>query len=178
MEACAAFGCTPSELDAAWQQTTAIKFGGGFYCGRVSWKNQQLYVFNAFFMSMRSKFVTPGTSIHCYEIEWNPAQMSWKDFRNQFLGPTDPTDAPPNSLRRLILEQFKGLGLSSIPNKGDNGVHASASPFEGLAEKANWLGRSLESEPFGKVRTMCVLLLLLLLLLWSDDSFDGSWGGQ
>jgi len=30
---------------------------------------------------------------------------------------------------------YKELGLTSVPNKGDNGVHASASPFEGLAEK-------------------------------------------
>lgn len=36
------------------------------------------------------------------------------------------------------------------PNKGDNGVHASASPFEGLAEKTNWLNTKLEDDAFGK----------------------------
>jgi hypothetical protein len=29
-------------------------------------------------------------------------------------------------------------------------VHASASPFEGLAEKCNWLGASVETDVFGK----------------------------
>ena len=35
----------------------------------------------------------------------------------------------------VIHISYKELGLTSVPNKGDNGVHASASPFEGLAEK-------------------------------------------
>jgi hypothetical protein len=37
-----------------------------------------------------------------------------------------------------------------MPNTGDNGVHASASPFEALAEQMNWLGRPLESLGFGQ----------------------------
>jgi hypothetical protein len=40
--------------------------------------------------------------------------------------------------------------LKSKPNTGDNGVHASASPFEGLAERVNWLGKKVEDDVFGK----------------------------
>lgn len=40
--------------------------------------------------------------------------------------------------------------MTSEPNKGDNGVHASASPFEGLAEKTNWLKKKVEDDAFGK----------------------------
>ena len=40
--------------------------------------------------------------------------------------------------------------MTSEPNKGDNGVHASASPFEGLAEKNNWLGIDFSKDAFGK----------------------------
>ena len=29
---------------------------------------------------------------------------------------------------------------------GDNGVHGSASPLEGLAERLNWLGATLEDD--------------------------------
>lgn len=32
----------------------------------------------------------------------------------------------------------------------DNGVHASASPFEGLAERMNWLQVAPENDPFGR----------------------------
>ena len=37
-----------------------------------------------------------------------------------------------------------------MPNTGDNGVHASASPFEGLAERMNWLKVSPSSDEFGQ----------------------------
>jgi hypothetical protein len=157
MEACKAFGCTPSQLDEAWQGTTAHKFGGGFYCGRVTMNGKSLYVFNAFFMSMRAKFVAPGTSIYCYEVEWSPSRLPWSDFRGKVLGPTDPSQAPEGSLRQLIFQNYASLGLQSVPNKGDNGVHASASPFEGLAERSNWLGRPIEAQPFGKVRFLSFL---------------------
>lgn len=150
MQACEKFGCNAEELDAAWQKAKLVKFGGGFYCGLVSVKDQTpLYVFNAFFMVMRSKFVG-DVSIHCYEVQWEPSKLSWESFRGELLGPTDPNDGPVGSIRRTILDKYKELGLSSVPNKGDNGVHASASPFEGLAEKCNWLGASAESDNFGK----------------------------
>ena len=110
----------------------------------------ELYVFNAFFMTMRSKYVGKDKEIRCYEVEWDPTELSWSSFRNDILGPTDPNEAPPNSIRETILNQYKKLGLSSIPDRSDNGVHASASPFEALAEKMNWLSLDLESDGFGK----------------------------
>jgi len=151
MEACELFGCSPDELNEAWGKSEkVVKFGGGFYCGLVSMGSKKLFVFNAFFMSMRSKFVGETDSIHCFEVQWDPSTMSWKDFRNKLLGPTDPSEAPSGSIRRTILESYKELGLKELPNKGDNGVHASASPFEGLAEKQNWLKHKISEDKFGK----------------------------
>ena len=88
MEACERFGCDADELDTAWGKAEkVVKFGGGFYCGIVSYADKpKLYVFNAFFMSMRSKFVGEGTSIHCYEVQWEPSKLSWEAFRNDLLG--------------------------------------------------------------------------------------------
>mmetsp|Transcript_30988 Transcript_30988/g.36162 ORF Transcript_30988/g.36162 Transcript_30988/m.36162 type:complete len:346 (-) Transcript_30988:15-1052(-) len=150
LDACEKFGCDSAALNEAWGKTNAVKFGGGFYCGLVSMNGKELYVFNAFFMSMRAKFVGKETSIHTYEVQWDPATLSWSDFRNQLLGPTDPADGPEGSIRKTILESYKELGLDSVPDKGDNGVHASASPFEGLAEKNNWLGVPIGEDGFGK----------------------------
>jgi hypothetical protein len=150
MDACKRFKCDAVALNDAWQAANVVKFGGGFYCGLVTVQGTSLYVFNAFFMTMRSKFVGPGVSIHCYEVEWSPSQLSWSDFRNKVLGPTDPAEGPTGSLRKTILDNYASLGLQSKPDKGDNGVHASASPFEGLAEKINWLKRSLEQDSFGQ----------------------------
>ena len=81
---------------------------------------------------------------------WPTDALSWQDFRSKVLGPTNPAEAPKESIRRQILDHYKELGLKSKPNTGDNGVHASASPLEGLAERVNWLGASLEQDAFGK----------------------------
>lgn len=75
---------------------------------------------------------------------------SWVDFRGQVLGPTDPIDAPPGSLRGKIAAQWVSLGLPTPCDVGDNGVHASASPFEALAERANWLEMPIKSDSYGR----------------------------
>lgn len=106
----------------------------------------ELYVFNAFFMAMRAKFVGKENEIRCFVVEWDPSELSWSSFRNDVLGPTDPSIAPKGSIRRTILDEYERLGLSNVPNKGDNGVHASASPFEGLAERMNWLDLNLSDD--------------------------------
>lgn len=62
-------------------------------------------------------------------------------------------DEPPKCFSLHFNEplcRYESLGLKSAPNKSDNGVHASASPFEGLAEKCNWLGLSIQKIGFGK----------------------------
>ena len=99
---------------------------------------------------MRGKFTTPGTSIHYYVVEFDPATLSWEDFRGKVLGPTDPKDAPAGALRGIIAASWQKLGLEAPCNGGDNAVHASASPFEGLAERTNWLATPIADDPFGK----------------------------
>jgi len=126
------------------------KFGGGFYCTQFDNKGKKEYCFNGFFMSMRSKFTAPGTSINYFVVTFDPDKLSWEDFRGKVLGPTDPATAPAGSLRRLVFDNWQAYGLKAEPNTGDNGMHASASPFEGLAELNNWLKKSWSSVSFGK----------------------------
>jgi len=144
LDACEKLGCDSEELNKLWgackKNDKLAKLGGGFYCGLVEKPGKEpIYVFNAFFMSMRSQFTAPGRSIHYYTVEWEEKDLPWEDFRGKVLGQTDPKTSPPGSLRRKILDDWKQLGLSSEPNVGDNGVHASASPFEALCERMNWL---------------------------------------
>lgn len=47
-------------------------------------------------------------------------------------------------------EGEEGLDLDSAPNVGDNGVHASAGPIEGLKERTVWLGYEAKDDPFGE----------------------------
>ena len=66
----------------------------------------------------RSKFVTPGTSIHYYVVEFDPKTLNWADFRGKVLGPTDPKESPADSLRGIIYHDWKKLGLAYEPNVG------------------------------------------------------------
>lgn len=152
--ACEYFGWPKDgvKLEAAWRliKPKLIKFGGGFYCGLMEAEGKEpIYVFNAFFMSMRAAFVKPGTSIHFYSVEFDSATLSWADFRGQVLGPTDPSQAPSTSVRGIVFSKWEELKLKAEPDIGNNGVHASASPFEGLAERLNWLKASVKDDPFG-----------------------------
>jgi len=151
MDGAAKLGMNATELEEAWrvakkEHDACIKFGGGFYCSKI----QDIYIFNGFFMSMRAKYVEDGKKIIYYSISWDPKTLSWEDFRGKALGPTNPADAPTDSIRGMIYAQWKDLDLAKQPDTGDNGVHASASPFEGLAERCNWLGADLASDPYGK----------------------------
>lgn len=143
-------GLDSERLNQEWSKLSPgrnlIKFGGGFYCGKV----KDIYVMNGFYMSMRAAYCNPGEKIKYYTVQWPADALSWEDFRGSVLGATNPSAAPKGSVRREILDNYKALGLKTKPNTGDNGVHASASPFEAMAERANWLGASIESDPFGK----------------------------
>jgi len=154
VDGCAKLGISGAEMDTQWAKTKKskqlIKFGGGFYCGKVTVGDTSIYVINGFYMAMREKYTAEGTCIYYYCVEWDSSKHSWKDFREKILGATDPTTACEGSLRRLVLEGYQALGLSSEPNVGDNGIHASASPFEALCERMNWLEGNVGADTFGK----------------------------
>lgn len=70
MQACERFGLDADGLEEVWRACEpngkVIKFGGGFYCGWVQVEGKEpLYVFNAFFMGMRSRFIGDA-SIHYF----------------------------------------------------------------------------------------------------------------
>jgi len=156
-DACDVLGVDADGLNSIWarckKEKKLIKFGGGFYCGVIDTVpgKSPIYVFNGFFMAMRNKFVAPGSKLKYFVVEWDAKQISWEDFRGELLGPTDPADAPAESLRGLVWKNWESLGLAYQPNIGDNGVHASASPFEALAERMNWLETDIKSDTYGKL---------------------------
>eukprot|EP00300_Choanocystis_sp_HF-7_P037052 c53040_g1_i1.p1 GENE.c53040_g1_i1~~c53040_g1_i1.p1 ORF type:complete len:543 (-),score=130.16 c53040_g1_i1:105-1733(-) len=153
-DACTHLNVDANKMDELWAAAKTakklVKFGGGFYCAKIEHGGKSIYVFNGFFMEMRSKYTQKNSGIHYFVVKFARADLSWTDFRAKVLGPTDPTEGPTDSLRGTIFAKWKELGLSSVPNVGDNGVHASASPFESLSERVNWLGANVDSDPLGK----------------------------
>jgi len=126
---------------------------------------------------MRAAFTAPNRRIHYFSVEFDESKMSWEDFRGKVLGPTDPATAPADSLRGMILAKWKDFGLESEPNVGDNGVHASASPFEGLAERMNWLEAKCDQDPYGK-KLLEAGLTEELIKTWSVDPQVNIEGGK
>lgn len=169
MDAAKKLGVSGSELgkryDTLKKGVTMIKFGGGFYVGKMA---DDMYVVNGFYMSMREKYTAPGTSIYYFTVEFPANNLSWKDFRENKLGATDPTAAAEGSLRRQIYNNWRRLGLPGQPNTGDNGVHASASPYEALAERMNWLGVAPERDTYGK-GLIAAGVPAASIVAWSSD---------
>ena len=109
------------------------------------------------------------------QVEWDPLQLRWADFRYKVLGTTDPAGAAGPSLRSLILQRWRGLGLPGEPTVQDNGVHASASPFEAMAERLNWLGADVHFDEFGAALLQAGVPMATLTQ-WLDDpqvEFEG-----
>jgi nucleoside diphosphate kinase len=175
VDAAAQLSCNYDEIGEKFDKLTKgkdmIKFGGGFYCGKVG----DIYIINGFYAKMRAQFTVPGECIFYYEVQWDTAKQSWADFRNKLLGATDPAAADVDSMRHHIFKNWKELGLSSEPNTGSNGLHASASPFEALAERTNWLGNAIEEDYFCKAM-LAAGVPLATIKEWCSDpavSFAG-----
>jgi len=162
-------------LSEKWKKlkkdVSMLKFGGGFYCGKID----NVFVINGFYTDMRRAFTTPGTCIHYLDVEWPAQHPSWAYFRRKVIGGTDPKGAAIGSLRNLIYTNWKELGLKSQPNTTQNSIHASASPFEGLVERMNWLGTSLSADSFGQA-LLARQIPLIAVMSWAEDpsvEFEG-----
>ena len=149
----AEFEALKPELDAdaierKWRAKAPLKLGPGNYVGHF--EEEGVWVVNAFYGQMREKFIKAGASVIWLTVEFGEAELSWKRFRASVIGATEPGKAEGGSLRRKILEGWEGLGLGAEPNTGDNGVHASAGPIEGLRERMTWLGVRREEDAVGQ----------------------------
>jgi nucleoside diphosphate kinase len=143
-------GISPQKLGLMWaERINRVKLAPGIYVAEFF--DEGVYVVNGFYPAIREKFVSSGAKVHWYVLQWAEAQLSWKDFRSKIIGATDPAAAHEASLRHTLWRQWQALDLSFQPNVSDNGVHASASPLEGLAERMVWLGTPLDEDVFGKV---------------------------
>lgn len=163
---------TSKELCELWDPLQTgigkVKFGGGFYCGKID----NLYVINGFYLNMQRKYTKAGSSVHYFVVRWKPSALSWKKFRRELLGDTDPSAAVPQSLRGTIFAEWKKLGLPAEPHVGDNAVHASASPFEALAERMNWLASPPAQDYFGEKLLRAGIPVETVELWCSDPEVD------
>jgi len=130
------------------------------YVSQIGSEDEPLYCINGFYAAMRDKYVK-GVGIRYYAVGWGADNIPWSKFRGELIGATDPTTAAATSIRGELLAQWEDLGLPACPDTGDNGIHASAGPLEGLKERMTWMGLDIKSDPFGGQ-----------LLSWTDNNED------
>ncbi len=125
-------GITAQELYLLWNKRFAgrqtQKIQNGVIMAWIEELNS--YGINAFYPAMESNFYNPGTCIGYHVVEFNPSQVSWKDFRKKILGSTDAGKADPGSFRGQLYAKYK----VEFPGR-DNFVHGSAGPFEAFIER-------------------------------------------
>eukprot|EP00672_Neobodo_designis_P015739 CAMPEP_0174832030 /NCGR_PEP_ID=MMETSP1114-20130205/3448_1 /TAXON_ID=312471 /ORGANISM="Neobodo designis, Strain CCAP 1951/1" /LENGTH=335 /DNA_ID=CAMNT_0016065881 /DNA_START=38 /DNA_END=1041 /DNA_ORIENTATION=+ len=140
--AAARFDVPLAAVSAAWDAVDerAAKLMPGFAVKRISLKDDgsSCFVVNGFYVANRSLYVAPGAKVRWWTVSWREGDLSWRSFRADVIGATDPRVAAAGSIRRAILDDWEGLGLAKAPDMAQNGVHASAGPLEGVAERRIW----------------------------------------
>jgi len=147
--------CTPEELNAEWEKLELgkdkLKFGGGFYCGKV-WDH---FIVNGFYQELHNNYVKSGKEVKWFVVKWKPENLSWRKFRQDIIGEVDPAMAKPGSIRRDFYDNWQELGLASQPDTGSNVIHGSASPVEAMWERLNWMGPSHKLEDDPMAQSLC-----------------------
>jgi len=140
---------SPAELRTMWGAATKSgKIASGLYMAYLP--EIEKIVINGFYPMMRQKFTERGNQVFWMESIFDSNQVSWKQFRTEIIGSTNPKQAATGSLRRELYENYKKFDLAAQPTTSDNGVHASAGPLEGLRERVVWLERTITQDDYGK----------------------------
>lgn len=134
---------TATAMAALWRTMDAHKVAGGYYVGVLP--DHKGYVLNGFYPSVREAYTRDDVSLDCGILRFNEVKLNWRAFRHHVIGSTNPAQADVDSIRGEMFQRAKEYGVDvSI---SDNVIHASASPFEALIEKINWLGDNLKNDP-------------------------------
>ena len=108
-----------------------------------------LFCVNGFYPALKAQFTKAEASVRLFVVAFDPAVLTWANFRGDVIGATNPADAAPTSIRAKMLAQHEALGMDEPPNNSNNGIHASASPLEALKERLIWLNFTMDNDPTG-----------------------------
>jgi hypothetical protein len=121
---------SPKALDDLVSAAGGKKLAPGTYCAKVTLNNKPALVVNGFHPQQLAHFTASNRSIAVMTVR---STGDWKTLRDKMLGATNPANAQPGSLRRIVLDQKAALGLAAV-DQGNNAAHFSAGPLEGMIE--------------------------------------------
>ena len=137
------------DIEKEWRSGEYVKLFPGTYVAAMSAavpQKEKIYVVNGFYASMKDMFENPVSApngVHWKVLQWDPNKLTWAEFRDKVIGPTKVDDAPEDSLKGILRDRYRELGLDKKPYGAENGFHASASPLESFRERLIWLKGSL-----------------------------------
>lgn len=126
------------------------KLGGGSYCMKVNVLGQVYLLLNPFHAYQLVPFTTPGRAIIVLEGRSN---QEWEVLRSELTGATNPEKAKAGSIRAELLARMDELNLKAV-NQGNNGVHLSAGPLEGMVELQRFFSDHEAGEPLNWTDTL------------------------
>jgi hypothetical protein len=127
---------TPVALSVLNDNIGTTKLGGGTYALSLKVLGKPHILLNPFHPYQLVPFTTPGNGIIVME---GLSATSWHDLRAKLTGSTNPAKAAPGSLRHALLINKIQLGMAEV-DQGNNGVHLSAGPLEGMVELRRFFG--------------------------------------
>lgn len=120
--------CTPYSLEILTRNLDIVKLGTGTYGMRVAVDGRDVVVLNGFHPYQVHHFERPGTALVMMEcVSVDPMSH----VRGAVIGPTDPRDAPPGSVKGLLLREEHELGIAPVCTRR-NAVHISPGPPEAM----------------------------------------------
>lgn len=139
-------GISPTDLNSLWLKLGCEKLQNGV---RVAYSPEHnKYIINGFVQNLLQDLINPSARMKYFIVRFDKNILSWKDFRSQIIGETNPVDAAisaPNSIRGML------YNLGYDVDYKNNGIHASASPFEALYEQLLWIkGFKMSDSLLGK----------------------------
>eukprot|EP00760_Papus_ankaliazontas_P026412 PhM_4_TR3036/c0_g1_i3/m.93687 len=161
-------GISGAELERLWTQAVKENHQNQMRVARnivvCHLPQHNLWVVNGFYAALKERFCAEDARTTFMVVSWSEDICSWKHFRENVLGETDPAAAFDGSLRHRIRDMWKKLKLASEPTFQHNCLHGSAGPLEALQERFIWceaeshrndiMGRRfrkfLEADPHGQ----------------------------
>jgi hypothetical protein len=121
---------SPVALSVLNDNIGTTKLGGGTYALSLKVLGKPMILLNPFHPYQLVPFTTTGNGIIVME---GLSKTSWHDLRQKLTGSTNPLKASVGSLRHNLLVNKHRLGMTEV-DQGNNGVHLSAGPLEGMVE--------------------------------------------
>jgi hypothetical protein len=135
---------SPASLAVLWDalNSQSRKLAPGTYALPINVWSDQNIVLNGFHPHQLEHFNAANRSIIVMALR---CETAWTALRDMMIGDTDPARAERGSLRQVFAQRQEDLNIPLV-NKGQNGVHLSAGPLEGMVEVMRFFSENADGK--------------------------------